>query len=394
VPIRKNSQLGLRMREKNKTNKVMKSRGRRLAFVLALSFGLACQTATAQAVSPSADLAVAEAEQTLFTKGQRLYNQGLYGEAIAALNELLTAYPRSSIKDLSLLWLGRSYLGQGNISDAEKIELQLRNIPNTELIGLYEEELRIARQSYAKAAAPGQSQRSEVALAPVRSRSIAPDIDSQSEPAPKPVAALALKLPSLDDSKSTAQITTMPPPPVRTLSSAPVLVPAAVKSEAIAPRRSEQVISAKLEKRSAVVSQAKALPAVETQVAEPVQVLPKALTTPALLSRVEAVPGSAVGAEVSYRLVMINEGDGAASDLTIRLELDRSLIYVGSDLLPIRQELLGQRQVLTFKLPLVEAGQTRTLQISVKPGQASAASITPKHSIFYKDSRGTFHHTP
>src|SRR5436190_1552015 len=51
-----------------------------------------------------------EAEQGLFTKGQILYNQGLYSEAIVIFSEALKTYPNSLIKDLNLLWLGRSYL--------------------------------------------------------------------------------------------------------------------------------------------------------------------------------------------------------------------------------------------------------------------------------------------
>src|SRR5437660_2050130 len=95
-----------------------------------------------------------QAEQTMFTKGQSLYSQGLYGEAISVFNDLLKAYPKSLIRDLALLWLGRSYIRQGDVPSAEQVGLRLREIPDTPFVSFYEEELRVARQNYVRSAAP------------------------------------------------------------------------------------------------------------------------------------------------------------------------------------------------------------------------------------------------
>ncbi|MDX6710734.1 MAG: hypothetical protein QOH96_1750, partial [Blastocatellia bacterium] len=59
-----------------------------------------------------------EAEQSLFMKGQGLYNQGHYNQAAGVLRNLLKAYPRSIIRDLTLLWLGRSYIQLCEIAEA------------------------------------------------------------------------------------------------------------------------------------------------------------------------------------------------------------------------------------------------------------------------------------
>src|SRR2546430_669462 len=89
----------------------------------------------------------------MFTKGQTLYTQGFYSEAIVMFSESLLSYPQSIIKDLNLLWLGRSYLRQGDIANAEKIGRRLREIPDTSFVDIYDEELRIARQNYVKSGA-------------------------------------------------------------------------------------------------------------------------------------------------------------------------------------------------------------------------------------------------
>src|SRR4051794_32981420 len=50
-----------------------------------------------------------DAEQSMFTKGQSLFNQRRYDQAASVLREFLKSYPNSLIKDLTLLWLGLSY---------------------------------------------------------------------------------------------------------------------------------------------------------------------------------------------------------------------------------------------------------------------------------------------
>ena len=139
-----------------KDSAAVRRSGSRNVLLLALLCGLGWHSTSAQ-VQKSSDPVVTEAEQAMFAKGQHLYNEGLYGESIAVFKELLARYPGSTIADLTLLWLGRSHLGQGDIVSAEKIVAALKAIPETSLLDLYEDELRIARQNYANAAAPKRS---------------------------------------------------------------------------------------------------------------------------------------------------------------------------------------------------------------------------------------------
>jgi uncharacterized repeat protein (TIGR01451 family) len=90
-----------------------------------------------------------DAEQALFTKGQNLYNQGHYDQAAAALSEFLKTYPNSIITDLTLLWLGRSYMQLGKIAEAEQVGERLRSIKDTPFSEIYEGELTTARRENA-----------------------------------------------------------------------------------------------------------------------------------------------------------------------------------------------------------------------------------------------------
>ena len=68
-----------------------------------------------------------DAEQAMFTKGQNLYNQGRYDQAATVLQDFLKTYPRSIITDLTLLWLGRSYMQLGKLPEAEQVGQRLRD---------------------------------------------------------------------------------------------------------------------------------------------------------------------------------------------------------------------------------------------------------------------------
>lgn len=409
--------------------------GRGLAGLVLIGLLLTTQPAFGQ----GEDLAIAEAEQNAFTRGQSLYNQGLYSEAIVTLNDFLAQYPGSIIKDLGLLWLGRSYLAQGDIANAEKVGLRLKDIPDTPLASLYEDELRIGRQTFARAASPKRSPKREVAHGQTSAR-----IPEQSKPK---VAEMVAVTPMAEEVlKSTPSTKPIPSPaPVKTIEpSSSSIVPArptkpSVISQPLKPKDVElvavmpttaQVLKPTLTKKptkallnvpepvktigpSGSNSELVALPqrvseqpeASARRIAAPevrrpvVSVVPAERTLnsgpatealPLLRSRFETVAGGA-----SYRLVMVNEGAGRANDLTIRVELDPFFNYVGSDLLPIRQEMIGQRQVLTFRVPAVEPGETKAIQISVRKLASASSTATPfRLSIFYKDFQGRFQHTP
>ncbi|HKQ50975.1 MAG TPA: tetratricopeptide repeat protein, partial [Pyrinomonadaceae bacterium] len=106
--------------------------------------------ATARAASPATapqqepDIP-SDAEQAMFTKGQNLYNQGRYDQAAVVLQDFLKTYPRSIITDLTLLWLGRSYMQLGKLQEAEQVGAQLRTIKDTPFADIYEGELATAR---------------------------------------------------------------------------------------------------------------------------------------------------------------------------------------------------------------------------------------------------------
>ena len=98
-----------------------------------------------------------DAEQSMFTKGQNLYNQGRYEQAAGILKDFLKTYPNSIITDLTLLWLGRSYMQLGRIQEAEQVGLRLREIRDTPFSDIYEGELQAARRDAASKPAPTTS---------------------------------------------------------------------------------------------------------------------------------------------------------------------------------------------------------------------------------------------
>jgi hypothetical protein len=100
--------------------------------------------ANARAFAQQEDIP-SDAEQALFTKGQNLYNQGRYDQAVTVLQDFLKTYPRSIISDLTLLWLGRSYMQLGKLPEAEQVGQKLRAIKDTPFADIYEGELETAR---------------------------------------------------------------------------------------------------------------------------------------------------------------------------------------------------------------------------------------------------------
>ena len=90
-----------------------------------------------------------DVEQAMFNRGQKLYNDGRYEQAANLLNDFLKTYPNSIITDLTLLWLGRSYIALGRIKDAEQVGERLRGIRDTPFIDIYDDELTAARKEIA-----------------------------------------------------------------------------------------------------------------------------------------------------------------------------------------------------------------------------------------------------
>ncbi|HEV2800324.1 MAG TPA: tetratricopeptide repeat protein [Pyrinomonadaceae bacterium] len=148
---------------------------------LALALALLCApfTSVLAYAAPAATLAASavpqddtppDVEQAMFTRGQNFYNQGRFEQAATVFRDFLKTYPNSIITDLTLLWLGRTYIAQGRLSDAESVVTRLRTIRDTPFIEIYEGELQAARTELASrggaapqpTATPGVTERAQV----------------------------------------------------------------------------------------------------------------------------------------------------------------------------------------------------------------------------------------
>lgn len=284
-----------------------------------------------------------DAERTVFVKGQNLYNLGLYYEAIAVFGDFLTVYPQSPIKDLVLLWLGRCHLRVGNVGAAEQIAKRLGEVPDTQFVSLYEEELRVARQNYvaggtkglkiesASVAANGLRRASEAQPVAPSSKSTASNADNRSGHAapndaarPKPV--ILAKTPS-------------PAPPAKAAT--------APSDPAKAPSKRE----------------------------------------PAVRIRMEQSLREVAGATF-YRLVVVNEGQGVAREIMVSELLTADLQFASSDPAPSLQEPVGRSQRVTFRIAELKPGASRSLRIAVRlrAGVAPEAILKANHSVTYQDS--------
>lgn len=149
-------------------------------------------TAATLAVVQDGDIP-SDAEQAMFTKGQNLYNQGRFDQAATVLKDFLKTYPSSIITDLTLLWLGRSYMQLGKLDDAEQVGQRLRAIKDTPFADIYESELVSARRE-APARAP-------------ESRNT-PTMTAVATASPTPTPARATPSPRSTPSSSTARANT------------------------------------------------------------------------------------------------------------------------------------------------------------------------------------------
>ncbi|HLL71862.1 MAG TPA: tetratricopeptide repeat protein [Pyrinomonadaceae bacterium] len=165
-------------------------------FTSALAFSPAAAVPTASPeAAPQQDDTPPDVEQAMFTRGQNLYNQGRFEQAAGVFRDFLKTYPNSIITDLTLLWLGRTYIAQGRLPDAESVVARLRTIPDTPFIEVYEGELQAARteiaargpvaQPTATPAATTRTERAQASPTPTR-----PALRITPTPTPTPVARL------------------------------------------------------------------------------------------------------------------------------------------------------------------------------------------------------------
>jgi hypothetical protein len=148
-----------------------------------------------------------DAEQAMFTKGQNLYTQARYDQAATVLQDFLKTYPRSIITDLTLLWLGRSYMQLGKIQDAEQIGQRLRGIKDTPFADIYDNELQAARRE-----APSRSTATTATASNANKAVPPPVVASSPVPSPTPAAATARRTdfpsnpPSRNTNTATSQV--------------------------------------------------------------------------------------------------------------------------------------------------------------------------------------------
>lgn len=132
-----------------------------------------------------------DAEQAMFTKGQNLYNQGRYDQAAGVLSDFLKTYPRSIITDLTLLWLGRSYMQLGKIKEAEQVGQRLHAIKDTPFADIYDGELESARSQTSTAASSTMAE-----ARPTPDRPTARKLPAAT-PTPTPVTTVAKNSPGV-----------------------------------------------------------------------------------------------------------------------------------------------------------------------------------------------------
>jgi uncharacterized repeat protein (TIGR01451 family) len=137
-----------------------------------------------------------DAEQAMFSRGQTLYNQGRYDQAASVLKDFLKNYPNSIITDLTLLWLGRSYMQLGKFQDAEDVGQRLRSIKDTPFAEIYEGEMQAARR---EAAARGTR------------ATVPPTTEAKTVATPQPLAAQPKQTPTPTAAAATPRLVTNPP---------------------------------------------------------------------------------------------------------------------------------------------------------------------------------------
>src|SRR5947209_3196897 len=154
-----------------------------LAAALLCAPGLSISAAVMARPVPQAQDTPPDVEQAMFSRGQKLYNDGRYEQAASVLNDFLKTYPNSIITDLTLLWLGRAYIALGRIKDAEQVGDRLRGIKDTPFIEIYDDELSAARKELAA--------RGPVTPQPVATPSVRPTPAPRTTPTPAHTAIAA-----------------------------------------------------------------------------------------------------------------------------------------------------------------------------------------------------------
>ncbi len=150
------------------------------------------------------------AETDMFTQAQRFYESNQFDQAVKVLQGFLRNYPQSSITDLTLLWLARSYMGLNNLREAERVGGQLRQIKDTPFLYIYQTELADARRRIAESQPQSVTPAQQLAQNTEPPATRRPASPVQATPSPTPVARLIggdrqTNLPPMTSSPTNAQ---------------------------------------------------------------------------------------------------------------------------------------------------------------------------------------------
>ena len=106
-------------------------------------------------------------DSQLFITGFNAYLKRDYPEAIANLSEVLGKYPDTSLRDMAILWLSRSYYKSGNQQDAARYMAQFfKEYPESPLKGTVEDELTELAAKYQKSESLPTQQTAKTTAAP------------------------------------------------------------------------------------------------------------------------------------------------------------------------------------------------------------------------------------
>jgi hypothetical protein len=183
---------------------------------------LAASNAEARAAAQQDDTP-SDAEQAMFTRAQKLYNESRYEQAANTFKDFLKTYPNSIIYDLTLLWLGRSYIALNRISDAEQIAQQLRGIKDTPFVEIYEGELQAARRDSARRGTEGGRPAPQATPQSTRTAQ-QQQVAAVPTPTPKPAPRLIDRITDSRQKQQQAQTRPAVPTPSPTPARTPTLI--------------------------------------------------------------------------------------------------------------------------------------------------------------------------
>lgn len=145
-------------------------------------------------MAPAVSSRAESPDSQLFIEGFNAYQKSEYSAAVDRMNQVLSRYPDTPLRDMALFWISRAHYHQGNNREAARYFSQfMKEYPDSPLMGTVEEELPILAQKFSRGEkienAPKtvrvQGQKTEP---PAASPQPAPPLPTQPPPAAPPVS--------------------------------------------------------------------------------------------------------------------------------------------------------------------------------------------------------------